>query len=146
MVSAAGTGSSEPDGDRGRIVVGVDGSENGDRALDWAAAQAERTGAVLEMRTSYGPGYVFVTPSEVDQAMRHVLDAASARVAKVAPKVVMEGKSHEGSPATDLIEASEGADLLVVGSRGLGGFRGLLLGSVSHQCSLHARCPVVIVR
>jgi len=140
------TGVNESAGDRHRIVVGVDGSENADRALDWAAAQAERTGVVLEIRTSYGPGYVFVTPSEVDQAMRRVLDAATARAAKVAPKVVIEQKSHEGSPATDLIEASDGADLLVLGSRGLGGFRGLLLGSVSHQCSLHARCPVVIVR
>ena len=53
--------------------------------------------------------------------------------------------THEGSPAEILIEASRDADLLVVGSRGLGGFKGLLLGSVSQQCSQHARCPIVIV-
>jgi nucleotide-binding universal stress UspA family protein len=54
--------------------------------------------------------------------------------------------THERTPAKALIEASDGADLLVVGSRGLGGFKGLLLGSVSQQCSHHARCPVTIVR
>jgi nucleotide-binding universal stress UspA family protein len=56
------------------------------------------------------------------------------------------GVTHQEHPASALIEASDGADLLVVGSRGLGGFRGLLLGSVGHQCVLHARCPVVIIR
>ena len=67
-------------------------------------------------------------------------------IATVAPGVTFKGVTHEGPAAKVLLEASEGADLLVVGSRGLGGFSGLLLGSVSQQCSLHAHCPVVIVR
>jgi len=67
-------------------------------------------------------------------------------VAKLAPGVTTVGHTHEESPAVVLIEASEGADLLVVGSRGLGGFKGLVLGSVSQQCSHHARCPITIVR
>jgi len=59
--------------------------------------------------------------------------------------VVVTSRTHEESPAKVLVDASDGADLLVVGSRGLGGFKGLLSGSMSQQCSLHARCPVVIV-
>ena len=146
MVPAEAEVNTEPAGGTHRIVVGVDGSENATRALEWAASQAERTGTLLEIHTSYGPGYVFITPSEVEQTLQRLVDQATARAVQVAPGVVTRGKTHQGSPATALIEASDGADLLVVGSRGLGGFRGLLLGSVSQQCSLHAHCPVVIIR
>jgi len=140
------TGSAGTDGDRHRIVVGVDGSENSTRALEWAAVQAERTGAVLEIQNSYGPGYTFISPSEVKLAMDRVVGEAAARAAEVAPGVAVRTTTHEGSPAHALIKLSKGADLLVVGSRGLGGFGGLLLGSVSQQCCQHAECPVVIVR
>lgn len=129
-----------------RIVVGVDGSENATRALQWAARQAGRTGATLEIRTAYDPGYAFTTSEEVEMAMRRTLEEARAEAAAVAPEVTISTASHQEAPAAALIEASEGAELLVVGSRGLGGFRGLLLGSISLQCSQHARCPVVIVR
>ena len=129
-----------------RVVVGIDGSEGSNYALEWAAIEAARRGAVLEAHTSYAPGYVFITPQEVHQAMQRVLSEAAIHIADLAPGLVFEGVIHEGSAAHFLIEASKGADLLVVGSRGLGGFSGLLLGSVSQQCSLHAHCPIVIVR
>jgi nucleotide-binding universal stress UspA family protein len=128
------------------VVVGIDGSEGSNRALEWAAAEAARTGAVLEAHTSYDPGYVFVTPQEVQHALQQVLDEAVNRIADRNPGLTFKGMTHEGSAAKFLIEASRGADLLVVGSRGLGGFTGLLLGSVGYQCSLHAHCPIVIVR
>jgi len=130
----------------GRVVVGIDGSEGSNRALEWAATEASRSGAVLEVHASYGPGYVFVTPHEVEQAMQRLLDDAVEHIHGVAPGVALTGVIQQGSAAQSLIEASKGADLLVVGSRGRGGFSGLLLGSVSQQCSLHAHCPIVIVR
>jgi nucleotide-binding universal stress UspA family protein len=136
----------EPAGTGHRIVVGVDGSEDAERALEWAAAQADRTGSVLDIQTAYEPGYTFITHDEVERTMERRVDEAAAYVAKVAPRVVTKSATHEEGPAAALIEASEGADLLVVGSRGLGGFAGLLLGSVGLQCSLHAHCPVTIIR
>jgi len=129
-----------------RIVVGTDGSESAMRAVDWAAGQADRTGATLEIQTAYEPGYVFVTKDEIRMNMERLVSEAEARVAKLAPRVITKTKAHEESPATALIEASDGADILVVGSRGLGGFAGLLLGSVSLKCCLHARCPTIIIR
>jgi nucleotide-binding universal stress UspA family protein len=129
-----------------RVVVGVDGSAASDRALEWAVAEALRTGAVLEAHTSYEPGYVFVSNDEVQMSMDKILGEAATRAADAAPGVAFTGVKHDGIAAKDLIEASQNADLLVVGSRGRGGFKGLLLGSVSQQCALHAHCPVVIVR
>ena len=129
-----------------RIVVGVDGSPESMRAVDWAAAEADRRGAVLDIRTAYEPGYEFITHEEVQRTMERLVDEVEARVAEVAPGVRTSSGTAEASPAAVLIEASDGADLLVVGSRGRGGFTGLLLGSVSQQCSLHSRCPIAIVR
>ncbi len=124
----------------------MDGSDSASKALDWAAAEADRTGAVLEIQTAYEPGYVHVTKEEIQDSMDSLIEEAKARVAKVAPRLTMISETHEAHPATVLLNASDGADLLVVGSRGLGGFKGLLLGSVSQQCSLHAKCPITIVR
>jgi nucleotide-binding universal stress UspA family protein len=129
-----------------RVVVGIDGSPSSERALEWAAGEAARCGAVLEGHASHGSGYVFISNEEVQMAMKKTIDEAAAHVADIAPGVTFNGVTHEGAAAKDLIDASEGAGLLVVGSRGLGGFSGLLLGSVSQQCALHAHCPVVIVR
>ena len=128
-----------------RVVVGVDGSEGSDRALAWAAAEADRRNAILDVVTAFNPGYEFITPDEVQGSMQAVIDRAIGQVAASYPTVSVEGVHHEGSPAEILINAGHHADLLVVGSRGRGGFRGLLLGSVSQQCSQHADCPVVIV-
>ena len=129
-----------------RIVVGVDGSENSMKALEWAAVEADHTHAVLDIETAYEPGYVFISREEVTESMERIVEEAAARVAELAPGVTTKGGLHEASPAKALIETSEGADLLVVGSRGLGGFMGLLLGSVSQQCLLHAHCSVTVIR
>jgi nucleotide-binding universal stress UspA family protein len=129
-----------------RIVVGVDGSPWADEALDWAAAEARRDGAVLAVvgAWSYG-GHLRSTPSPLDEA-RAVADAARLRLTESFPEVVAHVEVREGTPAFELIEASLDADLLVVGSRGLGGFHGLPVGSVAQHCLTHAECPVAVVR
>ena len=129
-----------------RVVVGIDGSPTSARALEWAAAEAARTGAILEGHASCGAGYNYISREEVTTALRRIVTEAADHVAEIAPGVAFKGATHEGPAAKDLVDASIGADLLVVGSRGLGGFSGLLLGSVSQQCALHAHCPIVIVR
>jgi nucleotide-binding universal stress UspA family protein len=132
------------------IVAGVDGSHGSDLALDWAASEAFRTGAELDVVGSWvfpgSSGYVFAADVGVPEAARQVVHEALARVALVAPEVVVRGRTSEDPPAVALVEASRGAGLLVVGSRGLGAFRGLLLGSVSHHLATHAHCSVVVVR
>ena len=128
-----------------RIVVGVDGSVGAMAALEWAATQAQLTGAVLEIVTAFGRGSVMVSAKEVDRVMRKDIDEATAQARKIAPELTIASKTHAGPPAPVLIEESRAADLLVVGSRGRGGFTGLLLGSVSRTCVSSARCPVVIV-
>ncbi len=129
-----------------RVVVGIDGSEPASRALAWAAAQAARLGAAIELHAAFDPGYTFVAPDEVEGELQARVDEATARVHDLEPGVTVTGVTHQQAPAAALIEASRGAELLVVGSRGRGGFAGMLLGSVSLQCSLHAHCPVVIIR
>ena len=141
MKQHVGRDSGEPH----RIVVGVDGSDNADRALEWATIQAEGTGSLLEIHAAFGPAYVFLAPSEVEATTRQLVEDAARRARHLAPQVAIDCVTHDGSPAPVLLEASAGADLLVVGSRGLGGFGGLLLGSVSQQCVMHAACPVVVV-
>jgi nucleotide-binding universal stress UspA family protein len=138
------------------IVVGIDGSEHARLALDWAIGQARLTAARLRLVTAWhvpliAYGAVGLLPPvsvAVDQSFREVAEevaAAGAETARAAG-VAVESSVRHGQPADVLIEAATGADLLVVGSRGHGGFAGLLLGSVSAQCAHHAPCPLVIVR
>ncbi len=134
-----------------RIVVGVDGSPSSERALEWAIAEARRTSAALHVVTAWtfpmALGYAFTTTvHEVRQGAQDTVDRALARVAQVAPEVAASGETIEQVPAPALVAAAKGAELLVVGSRGLGGFEGLLVGSVSQYCSRHATCSVVVVR
>jgi len=137
-------------GDR-TIVVGVDGSPASGRALEWAAAEAERTGASLRLVCAWmfpmALGYAFTTNvDDVRGNAQEVIDRAMAHVADVAPGVPVSGETIEEAPAPALAAAAAGAQLLVVGSRGLGGFQGLLMGSVSQYCTRHATCSVVVVR
>ncbi len=136
----------------GRIVVGVDGSECSHDALRWAVDEASRRQLVVEAV------YAWTFPYVVPIAGRLARDvkwrrAATARLEGTIetelsgrPDVEVVSRVEEGPAAPTLLDAASGADLLVVGHRGLGGFAGLVLGSVSHQCVHHAGCPVVVVR
>ncbi|MDA8040434.1 MAG: universal stress protein [Actinomycetota bacterium] len=139
---------------RGRVVVGVDGSEGGHMALRYAAAVADWQGWTLHIVHTWHVNYP-VAPYVMD--FSQIGDAAkdvAGQVVRDAEKDVLgddcpldiRRSIEEGPAARTLIKASEGADLLVVGSRGLGGFSSLALGSVGQACVHHAHCPVLIVR
>ncbi len=128
-----------------RIVVGVDGSDHSMRALEWAAAQAQRTHAALEIIAALDPGPQHLTASDDDQRLQDDIDEAKLRAQTRAPDIAVTSTTYEGPPELVLTRESAAADLLVVGSRGLGGFKGLLLGSVSRKCVQHSKCPVVVV-
>jgi nucleotide-binding universal stress UspA family protein len=139
-----------------RIVVGIDGSEHSKKALRWALEEARLRSASLVviyawMLPTYAAGYGFapgdlVDPKVMSDSANEQLDKAVAEVVGDGKDVQVEGKAIQGMAAQVLVEEAGGADLLVVGSRGHGGFAGLLLGSVSQQCAHHATCPVVIIR
>lgn len=137
-----------------RIVVGVDGTAAAEGALAWAVQQAELTGATVEAVIAWhypvacgGGPFAPVAMLDTDFAgtAGRVLAAAVSVAADSAGPVKVSSTVREGNAAEVLIDAAEGADLLVVGSRGHGGFAEALLGSVSQHCVHHARCPVVII-
>lgn len=139
-----------------RIVVGIDGSAESKRALRWAGNEARLRGARLRVVHVWALPHPFRRPG-VDPALEADVIEMARRVAQdlveneldaLGDEVTGIDVTHavvEGAPAPALLEAAEGADLLVVGSRGRGGFAALLLGSVSQQCAQHAPCPLVIV-
>ena len=135
-----------------RIVVGIDGSQSSVDALSWAAQQARLTGAVLEVvttwqwPTSYGFGVIFPEGWDPSEDAKKALDEAIEPVGRAHPEVRIRPRIVEGHPAPVLVAASEGADLLVVGSRGHGEFAGMLIGSVSEHCVTNAHCPVLVLR
>jgi nucleotide-binding universal stress UspA family protein len=135
-----------------RIVVGVDGSPSSMAAVEWAAHQAELTGAVLEvlMTWEWPVSFGWSLPIPSDYSPGHdsetLLRTLLEPVEKAHPGVSIQATAIEGHPAPILVKASHGADLLVVGSRGHGEFAGMLLGSVSEHCVSNARCPVVVLR
>ncbi|MGO8873513.1 MAG: universal stress protein [Acidimicrobiales bacterium] len=133
-------------GGPGRIVVGFDGSRHAAAAVDWAAVQAQCTGAALDIVSAVGSGHALDLSDGASQDLGRLADEAVTRARRFAPGVVVTATSIRGSPDDALIAESVGAGLLVVGSRGLGGFRGLLLGSVGRKCVHGARCPVIVVR
>jgi len=133
-----------------RIVVGVDGSDHSRRALAWAIGEARaRQAALVAVHAWHLPAAAasyagpLVDPKlleeEAAKALADALASADAHGVEVEQRVV------RGGPAAALLDAAADADLLVVGSRGHGGFAGLLLGSVSQQVCHHAACPVVVV-
>ncbi len=132
------------------IVVGVDGSEGSMSAVEWAVREAQGTGASVEVVSAWTypatMAYSTLPPGDFSEWAVDSAKRAVARAAEVDAGVPVKAAVYESPAALALVRASEAADLLVVGSRGLGGFRGLLLGSVSQHCAHHARCPVVIVR
>lgn len=142
--------------DAGRIVVGVDGSDSSKRALRWAVRQAELTGAAVEAVTAWDiPQFhgslAWLPPSSSDEGAlearaRQELEDAVKEVLGSRPPGEVRPVVRYGTPASVLLEAAREASLLVVGSRGLGGFAGLLLGSVAQHCAQHAACPVVVFR
>ncbi|MFF9482770.1 universal stress protein [Streptomyces sp. NPDC014733] len=140
--------------EHGRIVVGVDGSESSQEALRWAVRQAELTGSTLTAVTAweYPPGSIgrIDEPRELrtslEQAADRGLSDAVRRAVRPGAGPRVETVVAYGTAAAVLLDAARGADLLVVGSRGHGGFSGALLGSVSRHCTAHAPCPVVVVR
>jgi len=135
-----------------RIVVGIDGSEAATAALAWAAREAELHDATLHLVTSFGPteavavGGLAWSADMYDELELHAREVQNRAIEKLGdPLPPIEQEVALGSPATLLLEAAQNAELLVVGSRGLGGLKGLLLGSVSHRCVSHASCPVVVI-
>lgn len=137
---------------RRHIVVGVDGSPSSLDALRWAACMAVPLNAEIDAVTSwtypasYGMGGG--APAEWDpaeDAAQILADALTAAFGDHKPAGV-RAVVCQGHPAQVLSDASNGAEMLIVGSRGHGGFAGLLLGSVSAYCSAHAPCPVLVTR
>lgn len=141
------------DGDR--VVVGVDGSESSLQALHWAGFLAHSTGSILEAVAVWQPFNAYgwagagwaTVPSDwnpAEDAEKMVVGAIDTVFGAQRP-AGLKITVREGSAARVLLEVSSGARMLVVGSRGHGGFAGLLLGSVSAACAEHGDCPVLVV-
>ena len=133
-----------------RIVVGVDGSPQSLQALQWGAHLGQMLGARLDAVTAWDYPAIFgpvpVVPDwNPEQEMKKVLDDTVSAAFGNQPPAGMQRHVREGGAAKVLLEAAEGAAMLVVGSRGHGGFTGLLLGSVSANVAEHAPCPVLII-
>ena len=136
-----------------RVIVGVDGSPQSAHALSWACRRGEACGDTVRAVCAWSLGISgedWVSQpglgAEGQRLAEQMLREAVERVRRDHPAVNVETAVIEGPPAQVLVEMSAEADLLVVGSRGRGGFSELLLGSVSQQCVHHARCPVTVVR
>lgn len=140
----------------GRVVVGVDASEESKAALRWAVEEARLRGAdVVALHVwTYppldGPGVAppaFVIPfDELQREAEELVDAVVSEVVSDEGDVTVRPVAVEGLPSQALLSSCDADDLLVLGSRGHGGFAGLLLGSVGQQCAHHAPCPVVLIR
>src|SRR5215207_9502604 len=139
----------------GPIVVGVDGSEPSTIAVEWAAREAALRGRPLRILHAFlwpaTGAYLGPSPEgPPDGGLRNLADEllseAAARARSVAPGIELGTELAVCAPTAWLVEESRDAAMVVVGSRGLGGFTGLLLGSVGIQLAAHARCPVVVVR
>ncbi|HUB71801.1 MAG TPA: universal stress protein [Acidimicrobiales bacterium] len=135
-----------------KVVVGVDGSEASLAALDWAMRQAELTGSGVEAVTawrwpsSFGGPLPLIPDYNPEAEATKTVVAAIAKVRPAHPAIEVRVHVAQGGPAQVLVDASKGAELLVVGNRGFGELAGMLLGSVSEYCVTHAHCPVLVLR
>jgi nucleotide-binding universal stress UspA family protein len=139
-----------------RVVVGVDGSEGSRLALEAAVEQAREHDAALTVLTTWtqpltagAPGYAsfqWIEDADLSGVAKQQQADVLTAVLGPEPSLEVDQRVVEGHPAQQLVVAAEGADLLVVGSRGHGGFVGMLLGSVSQHVSAHAPCPVLVIR
>jgi nucleotide-binding universal stress UspA family protein len=146
IVRAGATG---PRYGRRWVVVGVDGSETSRRALDWALDEARVLHACVDVVHAWNlPAHAVPTLANAyapfDEDARRIVDDALEQ-ANTSGLPTIRTTVRQGSGGEVLVRLAKGADLVVVGSRGLGGFKELLLGSVSHQVTHHARCPVVVI-
>ena len=141
------------------IVVGVDGSDHSHRALIWAMRQAAllhvpltalavRPNPVRPVTGIYWGAHAYPedshNPEVARKAIQEIVEQVRNEIGETAPRVTVNVVT--GDPAEELIKASREADMVVVGSRGSGGFASLLMGSVSSKVTHHATCPVVVIR
>jgi len=138
------------------IVVGIDGSPNSERALDWAMKQSAAVQAPLtviavhEVPKSYWGGIPVIGPADeallanLRQAAEEMTQQAASRLGDARPASVTV-RAVSGFVVKELVDASQDADLVVVGARGVHGFTRMVMGSVSNEVVQHSACPVVIV-
>jgi nucleotide-binding universal stress UspA family protein len=137
------------------IIVGIDGSSHSRRALEWAVKEAAIRRTPLTVLTVYpamagywGPVAYPRDPNLTEQARKLVqeeIDIALAGLGAGSRPPSVTVTARFGLPAEEILEAAQDADMVIVGSRGVGGFRKLLMGSVSSQVTQHAHCPVVVI-
>ncbi|MFG3341280.1 universal stress protein [Glycomyces sp. NPDC048151] len=138
--------------ERERVLVGVDGSPASTKALRWAMRYAERTGAsidavhVWQVPTVYGSPIEIVPGESFAESGQRALEGTVDRELGGRTDLEVRRISQGGYPPKVLVELSKDYDLMAVGSRGQGGLKGALVGSVSLRCVTHAACPVVVVR
>jgi nucleotide-binding universal stress UspA family protein len=134
-----------------RVVVGVDGSDTARRALDVAAEQADRLGRSLLVVTAWTTPTTSIAypisfdPQVYEQAAVDLMDASLAHVAASHPDLIVDSEVVQDDPRRALLSRVDAEDELVVGSQGLSGIVGLLVGSVASYCVAHAPCPVLVV-
>lgn len=133
-----------------RIVVGIDGSLGSTRALGWALEEAQIRSASVQAiyAWQYPPlgAFVLGQTKGCEVVALEIVDAATDHAERLAPEVPFKADASSNATVPALLEVSQRAGLLVVGSKGHGGFQDALLGSVAHQCARHAQCAVIVVR
>ncbi|HEY3293053.1 MAG TPA: universal stress protein [Candidatus Nanopelagicaceae bacterium] len=133
------------------IVVGIDGSDSSKNALRWAVRLAPSLGATIHAIVAWEYPIVFGLEGGVpgvwkpDETAKEILNHTLDSVFGKERPAGFKGSISQGHPTFVLLDASKDAEMLIVGSRGLGGFSGLLLGSVSSSCAERAECPVLVV-
>ncbi len=145
-----------PDSPARSIVVGADGSEGADRAVAWAAREAVTTAATLRIVNVWSlpalmwpatEGFAYIDPADARVSAVAILDRARAVASKAVGSLTLQVEITEvrGGAAEQLLAQSADADLLVVGTRGHGGFAGLVLGSVATTCAHHSSVPLAVI-